>query len=297
MLVFDPEIFIDNKYYRWYLSLIEKDDIGADVEKHHRLPKSFKRENNKDIVRLSYRKHFLAHWLLTKCTTEQYKKKMLQALVLMTTNKYGKRIISSWQYAITRKAARLATLGNKRSVGRKFSEASRILMSNSRKNYLASLTTEQRNERDSHMSYISKSQSYEKKCITARKIADNMTPEQLKERGQKAADTRRKQEENDINLRQQRFEQRSVNSLKIAAARTPEERKEIIRKGIGQQTSEQRGERTRKQWASKTPEERSEIARNRDAAKTPEQLSERGRKGWLARRAKQLALCTPEPPQ
>jgi len=103
------EKFIFNKYFRWYLTLIAKNDEGHYIERHHIIPRSMKGKNNEsNIVKLTYRKHFLAHWLLTKCTEGENKRKMFRALYRMTHDRYGNRIISSWQYAIARKACAIA---------------------------------------------------------------------------------------------------------------------------------------------------------------------------------------------
>jgi hypothetical protein len=97
-------MFIENKYYLWYLSITNVDDDCAYVEKHHRIPKSLGGSNDKaNIVRLSFRKHFLAHWLLTKCTVGLDKQKMCLAFACMTTNRDGVHI-SSWQYVMAKEA-------------------------------------------------------------------------------------------------------------------------------------------------------------------------------------------------
>jgi hypothetical protein len=103
-------MFIENKYTRWYYKIIDKSKIKNDkslvyFEKHHIIPKSLGGNNYKDnIVILTYREHFLCHWLLIKMTAGQDKMKMLFALHKMTSpDMYGNRIISSWQYALAKK--------------------------------------------------------------------------------------------------------------------------------------------------------------------------------------------------
>lgn len=99
-------MFIANKYYRWYASLVATPDSGRNTEKHHIIPKSLGGSNLKDnLVSLSFRKHFLAHWLLTKCTEGKDRYRMLRAFSFMRgAPKNGPRNLASWQYAVARKA-------------------------------------------------------------------------------------------------------------------------------------------------------------------------------------------------
>ncbi|WP_144378527.1 NUMOD3 domain-containing DNA-binding protein [Mesorhizobium amorphae] len=97
-------MFIENKYYRWYLAVVANDCPGRAVERHHKVPRSLGGTNDPaNIVRLTLRKHFLAHWLLTKCTEGVARKKMLKALGCMIGNRKAR--ISSWQYAVARQAS------------------------------------------------------------------------------------------------------------------------------------------------------------------------------------------------
>jgi hypothetical protein len=89
-------MFIDNKYTRWYNSIIDraksrghstrkmaKIDLGY-VELHHIIPKSLGGPNNADnLVYLSAREHFICHWLLVKMVCGLALKKMKKALVRM----------------------------------------------------------------------------------------------------------------------------------------------------------------------------------------------------------------------
>lgn len=65
-------LFIDNKYTRLYYSIISKAqsrvlEKNIYSEKHHIIPKSIGGTNLKDnLVLLTAREHFIAHWLLTK---------------------------------------------------------------------------------------------------------------------------------------------------------------------------------------------------------------------------------------
>jgi hypothetical protein len=85
------------------------------LEKHHCLPKALGGSNKKDnLVSLTYREHFLAHWLLVKFTEGNDLVKMLHALHMMQrVGPDHTRILSTWQYDICRQAVRSARLGKK----------------------------------------------------------------------------------------------------------------------------------------------------------------------------------------
>lgn len=85
-------IALDNKYTRWYCSLvanaIQRDICEGYIERHHVLPKSFKlggEKDKKNLVLLTAREHFVCHWLLTKMfdSESELSKKMQQALRAM----------------------------------------------------------------------------------------------------------------------------------------------------------------------------------------------------------------------
>jgi hypothetical protein len=98
-------MFLDNKYHRWYDSIVAQgNDVSDYVEKHHILPKKFGGSNKRgNLVRVAARKHFLLHWLLTKFTTGDALRKMQHAFGAMSTHKQG-RCFSSWQYELARRA-------------------------------------------------------------------------------------------------------------------------------------------------------------------------------------------------
>lgn len=93
-------------YQKIYNSLIEKakNKVNIDyTEKHHITPKCMGGNDKKEnIIRLSYREHFLAHWLLCKIYPKNYKLKAAFAKMLETT-KNNKRTVSSFQYTIVKK--------------------------------------------------------------------------------------------------------------------------------------------------------------------------------------------------
>ena len=72
--------FVDNEYLEHYCSLVERNtrtpQRGGLTNKHHIIPKSWFKLNNKEIdntmsnlVNLVYREHVLAHYYLCLCTT------------------------------------------------------------------------------------------------------------------------------------------------------------------------------------------------------------------------------------
>ena len=103
--------FLPNKYQVWYTQLIVKAVVREMVghlptlyHKHHVLPKSlggFDTKNN--IVNLTLREHFLAHWLLTKFTEGLALIKMKNALCMMGNSGF---IVSGWRYELAGRARR-----------------------------------------------------------------------------------------------------------------------------------------------------------------------------------------------
>src|ERR1700730_10525829 len=88
--------FIANKYYRWYTRICAgwpcaKDRPDDPMEGHHILPRCMGGGRGSNIVALSYRKHLIAHWLLTKCARGTDRVKMLAALHCLTrkSNPHG----------------------------------------------------------------------------------------------------------------------------------------------------------------------------------------------------------------
>jgi len=81
--------FIGNKYTHWYNQIINQaqDRVlinNGYTETHHIIPKSLGGSNAKDnLVKLTAREHFVAHWLLTKMVTGGEQKKMAHACKMM----------------------------------------------------------------------------------------------------------------------------------------------------------------------------------------------------------------------
>ncbi len=141
-------MFIENKYRRWYLALMERArdrKIIGYTERHHILPRSLGGTNKSDnLVRLTYREHYLAHWLLIKFTNGLFLRKMKHALAQMGYQTVGERQIASWRFEVARKAHVSALVGKKHSEesrrkmslsskGRVISVAQRVAMSLARK--------------------------------------------------------------------------------------------------------------------------------------------------------------------
>jgi len=109
------------KYRAWYDHLMARAfgrELDGYSERHHIIPRSLGgNDDPPNIVRLTYREHFLAHWLLTKFTMGRDRIKMLHALHRMGNAESDDKnlIVAGWQYAVARKAQRDAILGMKRS--------------------------------------------------------------------------------------------------------------------------------------------------------------------------------------
>ena len=80
-------MFIKNKYYNYYYSLINKSRnrlLEEYSEKHHIIPKSIGGNDSvENLVSLTAREHFIAHLLLTKITFGENKSKMINAVFCM----------------------------------------------------------------------------------------------------------------------------------------------------------------------------------------------------------------------
>lgn len=76
-------IFIDNKYTRWYYSIVTSANSRTPTgytEKHHIIPKSCGGDNSKDnLVALTAKEHFICHLLLTKAVSTEFRFKMVYA--------------------------------------------------------------------------------------------------------------------------------------------------------------------------------------------------------------------------
>jgi hypothetical protein len=99
-------MFLFNKYTKWYFAIINKPRTNVEVaENHHIIPKSLGGSNRKEnIVCLTPKEHFVCHWLLTKMTFGENRKKMCYAFWSMTrSNKKMNRSYSSLEYSVARR--------------------------------------------------------------------------------------------------------------------------------------------------------------------------------------------------
>lgn len=75
-------MFIQNKYFFWYKKLCSSEYHGEDSHIHHIIPKSLGgTDDPKNLIKLSYRQHFVAHRILLKITSGKDRSKMAFALM------------------------------------------------------------------------------------------------------------------------------------------------------------------------------------------------------------------------
>lgn len=106
----NEKIFKNNKYTKWYFSIVSQRKVrifnkNIYMERHHIIPKSLGGSNDAaNMIKLTAKEHFLVHWLLTKmCIEDSHIRKMKYAMRSMSWNKTGNKIISSWQFELSRK--------------------------------------------------------------------------------------------------------------------------------------------------------------------------------------------------
>lgn len=99
-----------SKYQTWYDQIIERAierELDCYSEWHHILPRSLDGgDEGSNLVQLTYREHFLVHWLLTKLYTGKGRRSMQYALQCMGTMGCGQRIIAAWQFEVAKRAMR-----------------------------------------------------------------------------------------------------------------------------------------------------------------------------------------------
>src|SRR5574343_287080 len=99
--------FIQNKYFYLYLKILSKPDTTGYTEKHHILPKSMGGSDSKtNLIQITSRKHFLAHYLLTKCVKQKTPSwySMVKAFNMMnSSSRTQQRYINSRLYESNRK--------------------------------------------------------------------------------------------------------------------------------------------------------------------------------------------------
>lgn len=100
-----------SKYQRWYDELMDRAGRrtipSCYTERHHIVPKSLGGPDDlPNLVTLTYREHFIAHWLLTKFKTGGDLRKMQRALFAMTLSASGRPIAAGWQFEAAKRAVR-----------------------------------------------------------------------------------------------------------------------------------------------------------------------------------------------
>lgn len=100
-----------SKYQRWYDALMDRAKAreipACYTERHHIVPRSLGGVDCKaNLVRLTYREHFIAHWLLTKLHKGANLRKMQRALLAMSLNRSGQRLVSGWQIEAAKRAVK-----------------------------------------------------------------------------------------------------------------------------------------------------------------------------------------------
>lgn len=121
-------MFIQNKYYNWYYSIIHRAQdriIDGYVEKHHIIPKSIGGTDDKsNLVILTAREHFICHLLLTKMTEGLHRRSMWHAAWKMANQNrtYQKRYKASarmYEMIKENNARALSTSNSGKPSGRK----------------------------------------------------------------------------------------------------------------------------------------------------------------------------------
>lgn len=108
-------MFIQNKYYKWYYSIVNhalSREISNDIytEKHHIIPKSLGGSNKKEnLVALFAREHFICHLCLAKFTSGIAKRKMSFACRMLLARHKQKGVrITSRMYEIVKRISTAA---------------------------------------------------------------------------------------------------------------------------------------------------------------------------------------------
>lgn len=158
-------MFLQNKYSKWYYSIIENaktKTIEGYKEKHHIIPKSLGGTNDKhNIVSLTAREHFICHLLLIRMTVGKERIKMVYAAWFFNGNKKYKtdfkinnriyeslkieRSINQKMRIVSKEEKDLFLIGHtKAHVGRVCSEETKNKISNSNLGKKRSNITKQR---------------------------------------------------------------------------------------------------------------------------------------------------------
>lgn len=110
-------MFKNNKYHRWYVNIINKAKNNIQdgyMENHHILPRSCGGSDDpSNLVRLTYKQHFICHWLLTKCMINgEHTRNMYYALGFLcgnTVKTSNRGIIPAWKFELRKMAISIAS--------------------------------------------------------------------------------------------------------------------------------------------------------------------------------------------
>lgn len=160
--------FLDNKYTKWYFSIIEnarRRSIDGYTEKHHIVPRAIGGTDKSDNkVALLPREHFVCHMLLPKMLTGIAAHKMIYALDMLSKVKNignGRHKAKSHQYAVIRKkiseARKAYWTAEKRAAQRERSTQ-----------YMNSLSIDERKARNEKISRSSMNKQWSEKAIQNR---------------------------------------------------------------------------------------------------------------------------------
>lgn len=126
-------IFIQNKYYKWYDTIItrasqqERNKSHSYFERHHIIPRSLGGTDAKsNIVILTAREHYICHLLLTKCVVSEGKLSMVRAWHILT-HVNGIKFRSSKMYQTLRETYAEGARQNR--IGKKHSELTKSRIS------------------------------------------------------------------------------------------------------------------------------------------------------------------------
>ncbi len=124
---FEPSVERRAEYQAVYDRLILRGKTRTYVRgvhhRHHILPKCMGGSNERsNLSILTYREHFLAHWLLSKIVDKTFRYQMLNAIQRMMCKTKGQpESFAGWQYALAQRAASMATstrmVGNRYALG------------------------------------------------------------------------------------------------------------------------------------------------------------------------------------
>lgn len=94
------------KYQRWHDQIIaraRRRTLDAYSERHHIIPRCFGGPDDPDnLVDLTYREHFLVHWLMTRLFTGRPRMQMVYAVHCMTMQ-LGPRLVGGWRIEVAKR--------------------------------------------------------------------------------------------------------------------------------------------------------------------------------------------------